>query len=231
MSDTLATIRTNVQINLFEDVSSGFWTTAQLNDFINRATLMVAGEVQWELDQNTVSLKTSKTFYLWPSDMLVPLRVRDTTTANGAVNVKIFPTRIEKMEKEMRSWRLVGNGPPSRFSTRGIDYLWIWPPPPPAFANNNMTVDYVPVPASLVNDTDTFDGPKTVIEAVVELATAFALLDKDINAAAKRMDNYAQKLSEARADYGRDNEFHTTKLRPATRYDKAHHTPWMRRTF
>lgn len=227
---TLAQIRSRMNVNLLEDLSSGYWSDSEKNTYINTAIVVTAAEMQYKQTTTNITLRLGIAYYLVPSDMLVPLRVRYNPTAN-LQNIKIFPADIPELEEAMFGWRVTGAGEPSRFIFRSYDYLQIWPPPGIDQDGVTLPFDYVPVPSTLASDSDVADMPLAAVEAAIDLACFFALEKKDETAALARLGRFMERKAQAQADQDRDNIFKTSKMRPADRYNKAHHSTKFRRVF
>lgn len=230
MSFTLSEIRGKLNVRLLEATNSGYWTTPEKNGYINDAIMVTAAELQYKQQTSNLTLRFGLTHYLCPSDMLCPLRIRYNPTVNPQ-NVKLFPSDIPTMEEAMFGWRCVGGGEPSRFIFRSYDYIQIWPAPSQDQDEELLRFDYVPIPEELEDDADEADMPLVAVEAAVDLATFFALHKKDNKSAMTYMERFMQRKSDAQADQDRDNIFKTSKMRPADRFNRAHHSTKFRRVF
>ena len=231
MPQTLATIRGKIQVNLLEDISSGYWASAELNTAIAMAGVMVAGDILWDIKTSLLKLRRNKTFYLSPFDMLVPLRLRDTSNVGGTTTNIVPPGMVVEMENDNPAWRIVAATTPLKHIYRSVYYLMLYPPPSSSYEGKRVTLEYVPIPPVLSADTDVFDGPMAAAECVAELATVFALLKYDVEKAFLRYQVYLKRASNFRADYDRDQIFETLKMRPGGRFTKQHHSLGFKRLF
>lgn len=230
MSFTLLQTRNKLNVALLEATNTGYWTEDEKNRFIQDALMVTAAELQYKVKTTNLTLRLGITHYLCPDDMLVPLRIRYNPTAQ-LQNIKLFPADIPELEEAMFGWRVTGGGEPSRFIFRSCDYVQIWPPPGTVQDGVSCPFDYVPVPEQMDDDSDVIDAPLVAVEATVELAAFFALHKKDDKASLVWLNRWMQRKSQAQADQDRDNIFKTSKMRPADRYNKAHHSTKFRRVF
>lgn len=230
MPQALSDIRSNLN-NLLQlnSTAGAYWSVSEQNQYINQALLMAAGDIRWKLQTFNFNLALYKMWYLAPTDLLVPIRILD--IHDSKTDLKVFPADVTEFEKDWRGWRQVGSSQPTRIIFRSIDYMMIWPPPSSDYDGKPFQLVYVPVPPTLVNDTDVLDAPLDANKAVVKMAEALCLFKRDPALALKRYDEYKEKVALATADLDRNYQYMRRQLAPSDRFDKASHSTLFRRVY
>jgi len=220
---TFSEIRTEVRRNL-DDLNAGIWTDAELNRNINRAILRTWVDSEWETKQSTITGQTNSSWYLLPTDCLVP----KVLIAASWSNEKMFPTDLIRMDKFDSGWEGEPNSIPSRFLVYSYDRFYIWPPVNANAGARNFTLEYVPVPSTVTSDSSTTLGsssavPPLFISDLIPLkATALSWMRQDWQKAREYNQLYQGAVMEAGVTLRNLSGAFPSKLRPADKFDKSH---------
>lgn len=221
---TFANLRTDVKRRLNEVAADGNWTTTEINTRINRAMLRVAMDCEQETEQETINLRLNVSWYHLPSDCLVPKFLFGPSAWS---QLKLFPTTMTALDKEDHYWERATNSMSSQFIPFSYNRFILWPPPR---ETTTVTLFQTPVPTTLSADGDTTPFRLDAQKLVPIYATYLCLRRYDWLKAKLMLAEYKSMLAAVNSADRNNSAVHTTKMRPATKFDKAHGNPrWGRR--
>lgn len=218
-NNTLALFRADVQRRLNEVAAVGIWTAAELNTFINRAILKLQMDTELDNTDTPINIRQQVAWYFLPADCLVPLFLYAPTIWS---NQKLFPTTMIALDKNERLWETRTGSIATHFIPFSYNRFILWPPP---MTTTTVNIHYVPVPATLSSDSSTTNFPLWAQKAVPPYAAYMALRRKERNKARVFLAEYKQRIAVAESEKRNTTVYHTTKLRPAGRFEKAHGSP------
>lgn len=186
----LSDFRNEVKQRLNEASNDGLWSTSDLNTYINDAIFRVVLDSRVLRSDEAISVAANVAYYSFPSDMLTPEFIVGSTLWG---DLRLFPSYLLSLDKQyggMYQWEKDSSNSSQGFVPFSYNQFILWPPPS---ATTTITLHHVPVPATLVNDTDTTSMPLVHQKAVIPFATYLALLKSDPRKAQGYLKEYKQR--------------------------------------
>jgi len=222
---TLAQVRADLQRRLNEVAAAGVWTAAELNGWVNRALLRVYLDLEQDTTEGSINLRQNVCWYALPSDTLLPKFLYGPSIWS---NLRLFPTSMAKLDKYDYRWETNTSTISTHFIPFSYDRFLLWPPPQ---TTTTVTLFYVPMPTTLSADGDTTAIPLQAQKLLPIYGTYLALRKHDFQKAMLFLQEYKQRLEVVKVEIAETTDLHTTKMRPADRFAKAHHTPQFGRRY
>jgi hypothetical protein len=222
---TLKNFRDSVKRYLNELQNDGLWTTAELNAYINHAILRIVLDTRILQTDESVPVLQNLSLYRMPADMLTPLWIYGPAIWGS---LRLFPSFLLSLDKQyggMYQWEKDSTNQSQGFVPFSYDQFLLWPPPS---ANTNVTLHHVPLPATLVNDTDTTSLPLVAQLALKYYAVYLALLKSDMKKAAKVLQSYKQKLVPVLELTRHQDQTRPTSMIPGRSFDRSMANPSIR---
>ena len=223
-NNTLAQLRADLDRRLNQVAAPGLWTAAEENTFLNRAILRLTMDSELDTADTAINIRVNVSWYFLPSDCLVPLFLYGPSAQWQ--QQKLFPTSMIALDREERLWESNSSTISTRFIPFSYNRFILWPPPR---TTTTMNIHYVPVPTTLSADGDTTVLPLWAQKAIPAYGTYLALRRYDGKKARLFLAEYKQQLAVALSEKRNTTVYHTTKLRPAGKFEKSHSSPRFQR--
>ena len=222
---TFAQLRSDVQRRLNEVAAAGLWTTAELNTRINRAQLRVAMDTEQDTEEQTINLRQNVAWYALPSNCLVPKFLYGPSIWN---QLKLFPTDMISLDRNDFYWERASSNISTQFIPFSYNRFILWPPPQ---TTTSVTLFQTPVPTVMSADGDTTNFRLDAQKMIPVYAAYLCVRKHDFQKALVLLGEYKSMMAAVNSTDRNNSAFHTTKIRPATKFDKAHGTPRFGRRF
>lgn len=222
---SLSGLRTIVKTKLNELTNDGLWTTPELNTYINHAILRVVLDTRILQTDESVPLLQNLALYRMPSDMLTPLWIYGPSLWGS---LRLFPSFLLSLDKQyggMYQWEKDSTNQSQGFVPFSYDQFILWPPPS---ANTNVTLHHVPVPTTLVNDSDTTALPLFAQRAVATFASYLAMMKADIQKAQKCLAEYKQRIVSVLEITRHQDQTRPSQMIPGRGFDRSMANPSIR---
>ncbi len=216
---TLSDIRSEVSVRLNEVAAAGLWSTAELNTRINSALLRLYMDAEPVANDTDINLRQNVAWYLLPTNCLVPNFLFGPA---AWLQQKLFPTQMIALDQRDYYWERRGNSIPTHFIPFSWNRFILWPPPN---VTTTCTLNYTPIPTTLSSDSDT-TGLHLPAQKLISIYASYLCLRKEnIQRAQLFLGEYKSRLLPVLAEQRNATVYHTTKIRPAGKFEKAHGSP------
>lgn len=222
---SLSGLRTIVKTKINEQNNDGLWTTAELNTYINHAILRVVQDTRVLQMDEPINLLQYLALYRMPTDMLTPLWIYGPALWGS---LRLFPSFLLSLDKQyggMYQWEKDSTNQSQGFVPFSYDQFLLWPPPS---VNTTVTLHHVPIPATLVNDTDTTSLPLFAQRAAATFAAYLAMMKSDIQKAQKLLSEYKQRIVSVLEITRHQDQTRPSQLIPGRSFDRSMANPSIR---
>ena len=218
---TLADFRSETQLRL-NDANSGFWSSSELNGYINRALLRVAMDLRLPKLDTPIDITAGVSFYSLPSDYLIPEYLYGAALFG---NRRLYPSNfaaLDKMSAGRAAWEKERCATPTHFVPFSSDFFVLRPGPD---KTSTVTLHYTPIPATLSSDSATTSFNLSGQRLVPVFASYLAQMKNDPQKAAQHLAEYKARLEPARTQLRHDSQYRPQLMVPARAFDRQQANP------
>lgn len=222
---SLSGLRNKIKQYINEQNADGLWTTSELNTLINHAMLRVNMDTRILLNDVPVNVAANVAYYRFANDLLTPLWMYGPSIWGS---LRLFPSFLLSLDKQyggMYQWEKDSANQSQGFVPFSYNQFLLWPPPS---QNTTVTLHYVPVPATLVNDSDLTSFPLIAQYPVATFATYLALMKSDVQKAKRIKDLYKQRITAVLELTRHQDQTRPTVMQPAMSFDRSMANPSIR---
>jgi len=221
----LVDFRTKVKLFINEPNSDGLWSSSELNTYINHAILRVVMDCRIPQSDTSVPLVANLAYYDSPSDLLTPLWIYGPSIWG---ELRMFPSFLLSLDKQyggMYQWEKDSSNDSQGYVPFSYKHFIVWPPPS---SSANVTMHYVPVPTTLVNDSDTTSLPLVAQRCVPPFAAYLAMLKSDVKKAMGVLQEYKRRLTSVLELTRHQDQTRPTVMVPGRSFDRSMANPSIR---
>ena len=221
----LQDFRNEVKLRLNEATNDGLWSTPELNTYINHALLKVVMDSRILLKDAPITVAANVSYYTFPSDLLTPHYMYGPSLWGS---LRLFPSFLLSLDKQyggMYLWEKDSSNQSQGFVPFSYNQFILWPAPS---ANTNVNLHYVPLPATLVADTDTTSLPLVAQRLVSIYAAYLAMLKSDMQKATNFRNEYKQRLVSVLELTRHQSQDRPTVMVPGRSFDRSMANPSIR---
>lgn len=221
----LSDFRTEVKTRLNEASNDGLWTTAELNGYINHALLRVVMDTRILQRDIAINVTSNVSFYTLPADSLTPLWMYGPSLWG---NLRLFPSFLLSLDRQyggMYQWEKDSSNNSQVFVPFSYNEFILWPAPSSV---TTVNLHDVPLPTSLVLDTDTTLLPLVAQRTVSIFAAYLAMLKSDKQKAKSFRDEYKQRIVSVLELTRHQLKDRPTIMAPGRSFDRSQANPSVR---
>lgn len=222
---SLSGLRLKVKQYLNEQLADGLWTSTELNTLLNRALLRVTMDTRILQRDISVQVGANVAFYSLPNDTLTPLWMYGPQIWGA---LRLFPSFLLSLDKQyggMYQWEKDSSNQSQGFVPFSYNQFILWPPPS---QSTTVTLHDVPLPAQLINDTDTTAFPLIAQYPVAAFAAYLAMMKNDVQKAAKLREEYKRRITAVLELTRHQDQSRPTVMVPGRGFDRSQANPSIR---
>lgn len=222
---SLSGLRTKVKQIINEQVGDGLWSSSELNTLINHAVLRVVMDTRILQRDIPINVGANVSYYALPSDTLTPLWMYGPQIWGA---LRLFPSFLLSLDKQyggMYQWEKDSANQSQGFVPFSYNQFILWPPPS---QNTTVTLHDVPLPATLVNDTDFTNLPLIAQYPCATFAAYLAMMKNDVKKAQRILQEYKRRITGVLELTRHQDQTRPTVMVPAMSFDRSQANPSIR---
>ena len=174
----LSDFRHEVKLRLNEPFNDGLWTTTELNTYINHSLTRVYMDARITQKDAPINVAANVSWYNMPTDMMTPGWMFGPTLWGS---LRLFPSFLLSLDRQyggMFEWEKDSSNQSQVYVPFSYNQFLLWPAPSAA---TTVNLHYIPMPTTLVNDTDTTVLP-LVAQRIVPIFASYLAMLKSVTA-------------------------------------------------